>query len=98
MKRDIFSPIHEPALSIYNAFQNEATKRKGRNVDDWIIAEREAVMRAATNQAAILGLRVPTMSEIVRAENYASGSVDYGAKWAYGVAEAMTLENAKDLK
>ena len=87
--RDIFQPKHEPARSIYEAFQIEATKRKGRAVEEWIAAERDAVFREAAHQAQKLGLRVPTMDEVVRAERYASGSVDYGSKWAYGVSESM---------
>ena len=31
----------------------------------------------------------PTMAEVESAERYAMGSVDYGAKWAYGVAHVM---------
>lgn len=87
--QDMFEPRHEPARSLYHAFQSEATKRKERSIDEWLAAEREAVFREATHQAQRLGLRVPTMEEIVSAERYAAGSVDYGAKWAYGVVEAM---------
>jgi hypothetical protein len=87
--KDIFQPSQEPAKSIYSAFQDEAKKREGRTVDEWLAAEREAVLREATIQAARLGLRVPTMEDIVSAERYASGSVDYGAKWAYHVTNAM---------
>lgn len=86
---DVFRPRHEPARSIYDAFQAEASKRKGRGVDDWMTAERDTVFREAAHQAQKLGLRVPTMDEVIRAERYASGSVDYGAKWAYGIVEAM---------
>lgn len=35
------------------------------------------------------GLIVPTLQQVERAERYAMGSVDYGAKWAYGVSEVM---------
>lgn len=87
--RDIFQPKHEPARSIYSAFQNEAKKRKGRSVEEWLTAERGAVLREATTQAIQMGLRAPTMYEVVRAERYATGLIDYGAKWAYGVVEAM---------
>ena len=86
---DIFQPRHEPARSIYCAFQAEARLRKGRSVDEWMAAEREAVMRESEVQAARMGLRVPMMDDIVRAERYASGSFDYGANWAYGVARIM---------
>ena len=87
--RDIFEPRHEPARSIYLAFQSEAANRKGRSTDEWLSAERDAVFREAVHQAQKLGMRVPTMDEVVRAENYASGSADYGAKWAYCLVEAM---------
>jgi hypothetical protein len=87
--RDIFEPRHEPARSIYHAFQTEATKRKGRSIDEWLAAERDAVFREATHQAQRLGLRVPTMDEVASAERYAAGSADYGAKWAYCVVDAM---------
>lgn len=92
--RDIFQPRHEPARSIYEAFQNEATKRKGRSAEEWQAAEREAVFREAMIQAARLGLRVPTMDDVVSAERSAMGHIDYGAKWAYGVTEAMKSSNA----
>ncbi|WDD90274.1 hypothetical protein Bsp3421_000097 (plasmid) [Burkholderia sp. FERM BP-3421] len=87
--QDIFEPRREPARSIYHAFQAEATKRKGRSVDEWLAAERDAVFREAALQAQRLGLRVPTMDDVVSGERYAVGSVDYGAKWAYCVVEAM---------
>jgi hypothetical protein len=87
--QDIFEPRREPARSIYLAFQAEATRRKGRSINEWSTAEREAVFRESTYQAQMLGLRVPTMDEIVGAERYACGSVDYGAKWAYCVVNAM---------
>jgi hypothetical protein len=86
---DIFEPRREPARSIYLAFQAEATRRKGRSVDEWLTAEREAVYRESIHQAQMLGLRVPTMDEVVSAERYATGSVDYGAKWAYCIVNAM---------
>ncbi|MHA6848766.1 hypothetical protein [Ralstonia syzygii] len=89
--RDVFEPKREPALSIYNAFQAEATKRHGRSVEEWIAAERDAVFRESVHQAQKLELRVPSMEDVMRAERYAVGSVDYGAKWAYGVVRAMNM-------
>jgi hypothetical protein len=86
---DIFEPRHEPARGIYHAFQTEATKRKGRSIDQWQAAERDAVFREATHQAQKLGLRVPTMDEVVSAERYAAGSIDYGAQWSYCVVQEM---------
>lgn len=87
--RDIFQPTMEPAKSIYLAFQAEASKRDGRSDEEWQSAEREAVHREASIQAKKLRLRVPSSEDIAAAERYALGSVDYGAKWAYGVVNAM---------
>lgn len=86
---DPFEPRHEPAKSIYLAFQAEAAKRKGRQVDDWVKAERDAVFRECANQARKLGLHAPTMDEVISAERYAVGSIDYGAKWAYQLIRLM---------
>jgi hypothetical protein len=86
---DIFEPRHEPARSLYNAFQAEAAKRRERSVDEWLAEERNAVFREATHQAQKLGMRAPSMDEVASAERYAVGSVDYGAIWAYRVVEAM---------
>ena len=91
--QDIFKPRHEPARSIYEAFQREASKRKGRSIEEWTSAEREAVLREATSKAQQMGLRVPTMDEVVQAERCAMGHVDYGAKWAYRVTEQMKSSN-----
>lgn len=90
---DIFEPHSEPARSIYLAFQAEARKRKGRTADEWIGAERNAVFNASVTQAQKLGMRAPTLDEVAAAERYAMGSVDYGAKWAYGVVEVMRKAN-----
>lgn len=90
MATDPFRPRREPAMSIYDAFQAEAGKRAGRPMDAWIQAEREAVWRAARDQAAKLGLRCPTLSDVESAERYAMGSIDYGKTWAYRLAESMT--------
>ncbi len=88
-QHDPFRPRVEPAGAIYDAFQDEAAKRKGRKFEEWAAAEIEAVLRCATEQAQKHGLRAPTRDESHRAERYARGSVDYGAKWAFGVVETM---------
>ena len=87
---DPFEPRHEPAKSIYLAFQAEVEKRRGRTVEQWVSAERGAVLNAATRLATERGLRIPSLSDVERAERAAYGSVDYGLKWARGVARAMT--------
>lgn len=88
-ERDIFRPTSEPARSIYDAFQREAAKRPGSGSAEWMERERVAVHREAAIQATRLGLRIPSMAEVFEAEQCASGHTDYGAKWAYGVVDAM---------
>lgn len=86
---DVFEPRNEPAKSIYLAFQAEAAKRKGRQVKEWVEAERAAVHRECMHQAQKLGLVAPTMDGVAAAESYAMGSIDYGAKWAYQLVRVM---------
>lgn len=86
---DFFRPRSEPASSIYDAFQDEASKRKGRRVEDWTAAELTAVHAAAGAAARAMSLREPTLDEVCAAERYARGSADYGAKWAYGLERCM---------
>lgn len=84
---DLFRPHHEPARTIYDAFQEEAKKRKDHK--DWIERERQRVWTTARDCAQMYGLKVLTIEEIQRAENLACGHVDYGAKWSYGVVALM---------
>jgi hypothetical protein len=78
--RDSFEPRTEPARSIYLAFHAEAKKRKGRSVEEWTTAERNAVHAEAVKQARALGLHAPTMQEVEDAERSARGHIDYGLK------------------
>lgn len=87
---DPMRPIFEPATSIYDAFCMAAKKRCTFKNDEWIAYEREAVLETAKRLAVELNLRVPLLEEVERAEINAVGSADYGAKWARGVAGAMT--------
>lgn len=86
---DWFEPRNDPARSIYIAFQLEAKKRNGRSIEEWQVAEREAVLHEAKAQATRLGLRVPTMDDIVLAEIKAMGHIDYGTQWAHNVSDLM---------
>lgn len=87
---DHFRPTREPARSIYDALQREASKRRGRTVAEWLSAERDAVLREAIFQAQKHGRPCPSLQEIELAERAAVGHSDYAAKWAYGVAEVIT--------
>lgn len=88
--RDIFEPSRDPAKSIYLAFQEEAKKRKARSVEEWTAGERDAVHHECARQAQVLGLQALTIEQVVSAERYAVGSIDYGAKWAHQLARVMT--------
>jgi len=84
-----FAPRDEPAATIYAALLEETKKRRGRALEQWIRQEREAVYRAAVGYAASSGLCVPNMEQVIAAERSAMGHVDYAAKWARGVSQAM---------
>ena len=90
---DPLRPKYEPARSIYNAFQKEAEKRDGRTIEEFILAERTAVLEAAWTYANKNGLKEPTMEDVRIAENYAYGSVDYGSKWAHRLSQLMAEKN-----
>lgn len=87
--RDVFRPRHEPARTLYDAFQTEAEKRPGRSYEEWVAAEREAVWRAAKDYAQQNWLAVPTLDAVTAAERQAFGHTDFGAKWAYAVADVL---------
>lgn len=80
---DIFRPRSDPARRIYDAFQREAKKRPGRDLEEWQAREREAVLTAARIDWPTL-----PMSVVEDAEKCACGHVDYGAKWAHGIVRA----------
>jgi len=54
-----------------------------------MLAEQEAVLRAAQDVAQKFGLPEPDCKDVERAEQLASGHSDYGAKWSVYVVEAM---------
>ena len=78
-----------PERTLYDAFQAEAEKRGDRTVEEWLIAERQAVWSAARDYAQAHNLRVPTIAEVQTAESYARCYAYYGSKWALYVAECM---------
>lgn len=89
MTRDPFEPRHEPARSIYLAFQAEAAKRPGRSVEQWHEAEIQAVFEEANRQSDLLNLRPITREEVEGAEISARGSADYGLQWTLAVVKEM---------
>jgi len=90
--KDIFRPSNDPAQLIYDAFQKEGKKRDRCSCVEWIENERLVVFKTAKLYAESNGMIVPTMDQIKMAERGAHGSVDYGSKWAYKVANIMRGE------
>ena len=85
----VFRPRQEPHRTLYDAFQAEATRRKGRTADEWTEAEVQAVWRAAVQAAPAHGLAAPTLEMVRQAEAYARGSIDYGLQWACALVRSM---------
>jgi hypothetical protein len=86
---DVFRPRRNPARDIYDAFQEEAIKRKNRHHSLWTDRELHAVWVAARDHAQKHGLRVPFYEEIEVIDQAASGHVDYAAKLACNVARLL---------
>lgn len=88
--QDTARPLTQPAGLLYDAFQEEAARwGLGRAMEEWATAEKEAVWAAARNYSQQHGLRVLTLAEIRIAGEPFRGRADYGAKWAYGIAEML---------
>jgi hypothetical protein len=85
---DIFRPRHDPAKLIYDTFQEEAAKRNHHDID-FIEKERQAVWKVAVMYALANKKYVPKLKDIIDAENYAIGSIDYGAKLAYKITDII---------
>lgn len=93
MINDPFRPKNDPARAIYDCFQVEAAKRGDKLEYEWRGNERVVVFVAATtwcHKHPDKVARFPTMEMVKRAEEYAMGHADYGAKWAYHLADQMT--------
>jgi len=88
--KDLFRPRPgSPARAIYDAFKTESEKRNHADGLKWIENERQVVFEAAKKYADEHGLIVPTIDQVMIAEQSAEGSTDYGAKWAYGIVAFM---------
>lgn len=86
----MFGPQTEPAKSLYRALTDEMANRRECSGLEWIENERNSILKAATSISNnSKQYRIPTLEEVVRAENNACGHSDYAAKFAYGVANAM---------
>jgi hypothetical protein len=87
--KDLFRPTTEPARTLYDAFKKEAENRGAKAFVEWHNNEVRSVYFAACDYARARGRKPPTLQQVRDAEASARGHVDYGAKWAYRVAEVM---------
>jgi len=85
----IFRPHSGPAQFIFDALVKEQEHRKDRQSEEWIVAERNAVWSASRDYAQQHGLRVPTIDDVMAAENQAIGHCDYASTWAFEVVRRM---------
>lgn len=93
--RDAFRPRHEPVRSFYDALVQESKHRKKRTSEEWILAERLAVWRAARDYSQQQGLQVLLLADIERAESSACGHIDYASKLAYYVRNLLIDQKGK---
>ena len=88
--RDPFRPRSEPDQTIYDALTAEQAKRKGREFEVWNKAEINAIYQTAKVAYERAGLPLPTLADVESAEQYARGSIDYGATWVYALTRDVT--------
>lgn len=69
------------------ALLNEAQRRGDREVDEWVAAERQAMLRVVNEARAASGKGPVTLADVQRVEQYALGHVDYARKFALYCAE-----------
>lgn len=81
------SPV---ARRIFDALCEETSKRKFKQYADWIRAERMVVLDVVNSERASAGKPLVTEQDVLRAENSASGHVDYMWKYSY-YAEELVL-------
>lgn len=85
-------------MTIYEAIRAKLvaeTERRGkRPVEEWILSERECVMRAVNHQRRLLGYDPVEIATVERAERTACGHVDYVSKYAHAAADLVLRKEA----
>lgn len=82
---------------LFKTLVAESDKRSERE-DKWVEMEREAMYRTACEYADRHGLARPTIKDVERAEQSACGHVDYAAKFAFRLADAVISKTDEDLR
>jgi hypothetical protein len=70
----------------------ETERRKGRSVEEWILAERECVMLEVNRQRKLRAYEPVSIKIVERAEWMAVGHSDYVSKYAHAAADLVLRE------
>ena len=81
-----YKPIYE---AIRAKLVAETESRAGRTVEEWIVAERECVMREVNRQRDLLAYNPVDLAIVERAERMAVGHSDYISKYAHAAADLV---------
>lgn len=81
-----YRPVYEAIRAKLSA---ETAVRAGRSVEEWILAERECVMREVNRQRGLLAYDPVGIGVVERAERMAVGHSDYVSKYAHAAADLV---------
>lgn len=89
------SDHYRPVFEAIRAKLNQETElRIGRSLEEWILAERECVMREVNRQRQLLAYEPVGIATIERAERLAVGHTDYIMKYALAAADLVFRKEA----
>ena len=86
-----YMPVYEAILAKLEA---ETTRRPGRAVEVWILAERQCVMREVNRQRSLLAYEPVGIAVVERAERMAVGHSDYLSKYAHVATDLVFRREA----
>ena len=86
MRNIDYKPVCEAIRAKLSA---ETERRTERTIKEWILAERECVMREVNRQRALLAYDPVGIAVIERAERLAVGHSDYVSKYSCAAADVV---------
>jgi hypothetical protein len=81
-----YKPVYEAIRAKLSA---ETERRAGKTVEEWILTERECVLREVNRQRSVLTLDPVSIADVERAERMAVGHSDYVSKYAHAAADLV---------
>jgi hypothetical protein len=81
-----YKPVYE---AIRAKLVAETERRGKRPVEEWILSERECVMREVNHQRRLLAFDPVGIATVERAERTACGHSDYVSKYAHAAADLV---------